>query len=57
MDYGKEKDKEVLVITYRGSENLPIVGDMRLIPFATFHAEFHFELSHFEIDIENAVEG
>ena len=42
---------DILTITYRGEAELPIDGDLRLLPFSHFHMEFNFELSHFEMDV------
>lgn len=41
-----------LTITYRGETDLPIVGDLKYLPFSHFHMEFNFELSHFEMRVD-----
>ncbi|CDW83184.1 UNKNOWN [Stylonychia lemnae] len=41
-----------ITITYRGSKELIIYGDMTWVPFHLFFVEFHFELSHLEINLE-----
>jgi hypothetical protein len=43
---------DVINITYRGEEEFKMHGDMKLLPFCYFNVEFHFELSHFELDVD-----
>ena len=47
----RRKD-DLIAITFRGEQDLPLFGNMRMVPFTTFHCEFHFELSHFEMKVD-----
>ena len=42
--------KGEIAITYRGQQDLPISGNMQLVPFCFFNIGFHLEFSHFELD-------
>jgi len=42
-----------ITITFRGSKELLIFGDMTWVPFHLFYVEFHFELSHFEMQLDS----
>jgi len=46
----REKDG-LITITYRGSKQLIVHGNMTLFPFHRFYVEFHFEISHLEIEL------
>lgn len=41
---------DMLTITYRGSKELEILGDMTLSPFNFFYVDVTFYISHFEMD-------
>ena len=43
----------IIISTKRDVQELEIGGDMRWMPFSHFFVHFKFELSHFEIKINN----
>ena len=43
----------LITVTFRGSKELNMIGDMTWMPFGLLYLEFNYEISHFEIDIDN----
>ena len=43
----------IINVTYRNEQLLDVDGKMTLMPFSLFDVNFRFELSHFEMDIDD----